>query len=325
MTTKIAEPFPTLKDLPLDAIRTDGGTQPRAAIDPETVREYAERMKAGDHFPPVTVYFDGKHRWLSDGFHRVAAAREAGIKTIQADVWEGTRDDAFWMSLAANKAHGLPRTNADKARVVKAALQARPGMSDSQIAEHCGVSDKTVAKHRAELEATSEIPKSTRRTGKDGRTTETANIGKSVPPKPAPAAPPDPDDIPLDLPSNPKGGDPAPNDAPAAEVVTDRLGHPVEGKVAEAFRRRHEVQALMLAVSKVKTVVLKAIEAKDLLFADVNPSRFEAECNNAYHQLKAALPYAACPYCRAAGCKACYGRGWIGEAAYDRAPRELKA
>ena len=325
MTPKTPEPFPTLKDLPLDAIRLDGGTQPRASIDPETVREYAERMRAGDHFPPVQVYFDGTDHWLSDGFHRVKAAREAGLAAIQADVWEGTRDDAFWMSLGANKAHGLPRTNADKARVVKAALQARPGMSDSQIAEHCGVSDKTVAKHRADLEATSEIPKSTRRTGKDGRTTETASIGKSAPPKPAPAEPPDPDDIPLDLPAKPKGAAAGSGGAPAAEAVTDQVGRPIEGKVAEAFRRRHEVQALMLAISKVKTTVLKAIEAKDLLFADVNPSRFEAECNNAYHQLKAALPYAACPYCRAAGCKACHGRGWIGEAAWDRAPRELKA
>ncbi|MBE3099910.1 MAG: hypothetical protein IMZ44_22560 [Planctomycetes bacterium] len=81
----------------------------------------------------------------------------------------------------------------------------------------------------------------------------------------------------------------------------------------------------MTTVSKVKTTVLKAIEAKDLLFADINPSRLEAECNSAYHQLKAALPYAACPYCRAAGCKVCLGRGWIGKLAWDRAPRELKA
>jgi len=321
MTTKTPEPFPTLKDLPLDAIRTDGETQPRAAIDPETVREYAERMKAGDHFPPVQVHFDGTDHWLSDGFHRVRAAVAAGQTTIQAEVWEGTRDDAFWMSLGANKAHGLPRSHADKERAVKAALAARPQLSDRAIADHLGVSPSTVAKYRP----TVQIGQSTERTGLDGRVIRTANIAKAARRRAGSPAPPDPDDIPLDLTTKPKGGDPAPSGAPAAEVVTDRLGYPVEGKVAEAFRRRHEVQALMLAVSKVKTVVLKAIEAKDLLFADVNPSRFGAECNNAYHQLKAALPYAACPYCRAAGCKACHGRGWINEGVYERAPKELKA
>ena len=324
MTTNTPEPFPTLKDLPLDAIRTDGGTQPRASIDPETVREYAERMRAGDHFPPVQVYCDGTDHWLSDGFHRVKVAREAGLATVQAEVWKGTRDDAFWMSLGANKGHGLQRTNEDKARVVKAALLARPGMSDSQIADHCGVSDKTVAKHRAELEATSEIPKSTRRTGKDGRTTETANIGKAPDTKAAPAAPPNPDDIPLDMPGTPQGAAPAASAALAVEAVTDRVGHAVEGKVAEAFRRRHEMQALLLAVMKVKSTVLQAVEAKDLLYTDILPARFQADCANVIRQLKAAMPHAACPYCRAAGCKACHGRGWVGELAWNAAPKEMK-
>jgi len=334
MTAKTPEPFPTLKDLPLDAIRLDGGTQPRVKIDWDVVHEYAERMRAGDHFDPITVYFDGKHHWPSDGFHRSYAAREAEKTSLQAEVWDGTLDDAVWMSLGANKNHGLRRAKEDKERVVRHALRLHPEKSDSAIANHCGVSDKTVAKYRAEMEATSEIPKSSRRVGKDGRKTEVANIGpetreregsKSSAPAARSPEPPDPDDIPLDLPSKPKGGDPAPSDAPAAEAITDRLGHPIEGKVAEAFSRRHEIQALMLAVSKVKSVVLKAIEAKDLFYADVNPSRFEAECNNAYHQLKAALPYAACPYCRAAGCKACHGRGWVNEGVYERAPKELKA
>ena len=322
MTAKTPEPFPTLKDLPLDAIRTDGGTQPRERIDADVVHEYAERMREGDRFPRVSVYFDGTDHWLSDGCHRVKAAREAGLATIQAEVWEGTRDDAFWMSLGANKDHGLRRTNEDKARAVKAALAAKPQLSDAAIADHVGVSDRMVAKYRAET--TPKVSESAERVGRDGRRINTANIGKA---KAVPAAGPplDPDDIPLDLPSKTKGGDPAPSDAPAAEAITDRLGHPIEGKVAEAFSRRHEIQALMLAVSKVKSVVLKAIEAKDLLYADVNPSRFEAECNNAYHQLKAALPYAACPYCRAAGCKACHGRGWVNEGVYERARKELKA
>ena len=323
-TTKTPEPFPTLKNLPLDAIRLDGGTQPRAAIDAETVREYAERMKAGDHFPPVQVYFDGTDHWLSDGFHRVKAAAEAGQTTIQAEVWEGTRDDAFWMSLGANKDHGLRRTNDDKARAVKAALAAKPRLSDRAIADHVGVDHETVRKYRAVAASTGEIRQSAERTGKDGRTINTANIGKAAGATAEPSAPPDPDDIPLDMPGTPQGTAVASGAASSAEAVTDRVGHAVEGKVADAFRRRHEMQALVLAVMKVKSAVLKAVEAKDSLYTDILPARFQADCGNVIRQLKAAMPHAACPYCRAAGCKACHGRGWVGELAWNAAPKELK-
>jgi hypothetical protein len=324
-TTKAPAPFPTLKDLRLDAIRLDGGTQPRVRIDEEIVREYAERMKAGDRFPPVQVYFDGTDHWLSDGFHRVKAAGEAGLKSIQADVWEGTRDDAFWMSLAANKDHGLRRSNDDKARAVKAALVARPRLSDRQIADHVGVHFDTVAKYRAELKASGTIGNSDSRTGRDGRTINTANIGKAAGEKAKPPTPPDPDAVPLDLPDATKDAASAPDAAPAANVVTDQEGHVVEGKVADAFRRRHELQALILAVMKVRSAVLKAVEAKDPLYTDILPSRFQADCGNVIRHLKAAMPHAACPYCRAAGCKACHGRGWVGELAWKAAPRELKA
>jgi len=292
-------------------------------IDPETVREYAERMKAGDRFPPVQVYFDGTDHWLSDGFHRVKAAGEAGIKSIQAEVWEGTRDDAFWMSLGANKDHGLRRTNDDKARAVKAALAARPRLSDRAIADHVGVHFNTVAKHRAEIQGVT-ITNCDSRTGKDGRTINTANIGKAARTK-IEAPPPDPDDVPLDIPEGSKDAAPRSETAPAADVVTDQEGHVVEGKVAEAFRRRHEIQAQVLAVMKVRSTVLKAVEAKDPLYTDILPSRFQADCGNVIRQLKAAMPHAACPYCRAAGCKACNGRGWVGELAWKAAPRELKA
>ncbi len=55
-------------------------------------------------------------------------------------------------------------------------------MSDGQIAEHVGVSDMMVAKYRREL--TPKVLESPTRTGRDGRTTNTANIGK---PNPAPS------------------------------------------------------------------------------------------------------------------------------------------
>lgn len=59
-------------------IRRDGGTQPRAGMNSNTVGEYTVAMREGQTFPPVTVYFDGTDHWLADGFHRTAAALKAG-------------------------------------------------------------------------------------------------------------------------------------------------------------------------------------------------------------------------------------------------------
>lgn len=147
--------------LALDKIRTDGGTQPRAALRIDTIQEYAELMRAGVDFPPVTVYFDGESYWLSDGFHRLQAARQGKPdKVIEAEVIQGTLADAQWHSFSANKSHGLRRTNEDIERVVKAAL-AHPkaeGLSNYEIAAHCGVDEKTVRKYRNAMRPSTEVP-----------------------------------------------------------------------------------------------------------------------------------------------------------------------
>ena len=61
--------------LAINLIRLDGGTQPRAEVNGPTVADYAEDMLAGASFPPVTVFYDGAHYWLADGFHRCLARK----------------------------------------------------------------------------------------------------------------------------------------------------------------------------------------------------------------------------------------------------------
>ena len=55
-------------ELQLNQIRTDGGTQPRAQLNYNTVTEYAESIEDGATFPPVEVMYDGSDYWLWDGF-----------------------------------------------------------------------------------------------------------------------------------------------------------------------------------------------------------------------------------------------------------------
>jgi hypothetical protein len=165
--------------LPLSKIRTDGGTQPRMVMDYDAIEGYMDDMLVGVKFPPVIVFYDGTDYWLADGFHRREAAFGVERKEIDADVRQGTLEDAQWFSFSANRTNGLRRSNEDKQRAVKAALlhPNGAGKSDGSIAQHLGVDPKTVSAWREKL--TMEIPESTVRTGSDGRKINTSNIGKS--------------------------------------------------------------------------------------------------------------------------------------------------
>ena len=82
-----AQPQATM--LVLQRITNDGGTQMRAGMDPETIKEYEEAIDNSEAwpFPPVIVYHDGDRYWLADGFHRVNAAhRSGGYLDIPADI-----------------------------------------------------------------------------------------------------------------------------------------------------------------------------------------------------------------------------------------------
>jgi hypothetical protein len=145
-------------------------------------------MKNGCEFPPLTVVFDGASYWLVDGFHRRWAAIKSKIDKFKCHVVQGTREDARWLSYGVNQDHGLPRTNEDKKKAVIAALKHPNGAkkSDTAIAAHVGVNDKTVAKYRSELSVSSEIPKIETREVTRGGTTytqDTANIGRAINPR----------------------------------------------------------------------------------------------------------------------------------------------
>lgn len=167
---------PTL--LPVELLRLDGHTQPRAHLHQKLIEDYTASRKAGAQFPPITVFLDGQHYWVADGFHRVKSADGR----ILCDVRRGTKKEAQWYSYGVNQTHGERRSNEDKTRAVEAALKhpLGAGRSDSFIAKHVGVDPNTVAKRRAELENTSEIPKSTTRCGSDGRTMRIGNIGSKT-------------------------------------------------------------------------------------------------------------------------------------------------
>jgi hypothetical protein len=160
--------------LQLRKIRMNGGTQPRAGLNDETVAEYAAAMQSGALFPPVVVFYDGTDYWLADGFHRLNAHLVSDAQEIACEVHSGTQRDAVLYAAGANATHGLRRSNDDKRRAVLMLLEDDEWSqwSDRVIAEKCGVSHPFVGKVRA---STGNIT-STRKTA-NGTVMETVNIG----------------------------------------------------------------------------------------------------------------------------------------------------
>ena len=174
---------PTIRQIPIASLRLDGGTQIRQERSEETIADYAEKMRAGEVFPPVVAYYDGEEYWLADGFQRVMARGLAGASTIDVDVRPGTQRDAILFACGANAEHGAQRTNEDKRSAVETAvrLYAREDIrkSDADVANICRVSNSFVhAQRQLLVKGGLDLP--TKVLGKDGRTRETASVGENM-------------------------------------------------------------------------------------------------------------------------------------------------
>jgi len=312
----------TIVSLPLTKIVADGDTQPRAAIHDDTVLDYAESLAAGTRFPPLAVFHDGTCHWLADGFHRFHGARKAGLKTLPCELHEGTVEDARWYATGANTTHGLRRTNADKRRAVKLALQLHPEYSDRQIAEHCGVSDFLVrdARFRCENLAPERI-------GRDGKSYPVPPL---PPGDPAPA-PNDPDATAFPPPDEPSDERPAippvppmpPALAMSASVagpapVVDGVGRVIPPHLHELWARRHEITDMMHAISTMRGALQRASEQKDPLFTEMHCLIVVSDLKLVYQKLSTAVPFALCTNCHGLkpvmeGCRLCSGNGLISQ------------
>ncbi len=144
----------------------DPQVQIRDGLNRDKVEEYAQVL---DQLPPVALFEEDGRLYLGDGFHRIESARLAGRESIEATVSLGGRAAALEHAARANAKHGIPLTNAEKARAVKRLLGLHPEWSDNLIAKELGVSDHTVRKYRRELESTSQIAKLDVRQGADGK------------------------------------------------------------------------------------------------------------------------------------------------------------
>ena len=142
------------KNLNIDLIITDRGTQSRVEVNEPTVADYAQAVLDGDKFPPIIVFHDGTDYFLADGFHRYFAHLRAKRVSIFCEVKRGTARDAKRFGFGANNKNGLRPTIADRRKSVTEMVEDLEwqDLSDREIARECGVSHTFVATVRKEVE-----------------------------------------------------------------------------------------------------------------------------------------------------------------------------
>lgn len=140
-----------MKRVRLEDVAFDAGTQIRASISESVVADYAERMVDGTTFPPIVLFHDGSAYYLADGFHRFMAAQRNEFRDIDAEIHAGTKEDALWFALGANKANGQRLSEADKTHALRLAFQSWPDRSARSIAEQVGCSSTYASRIRDEV------------------------------------------------------------------------------------------------------------------------------------------------------------------------------
>ena len=143
--------------------------------------QYRDRGINSDHvatlaalegeWPPILVARDGS---VVDGAHRVHAARVIGLSRMPCILFDGTPKDAYLEFVRRNTRHGLPLTLRERQRAAAELLSSHRDWSDRLIAQHCGLSPRTVASLRRSGPAverlTAQNAQWDSRVGRDGRT-----------------------------------------------------------------------------------------------------------------------------------------------------------
>ena len=160
----------------LASLVIDTKYQTRVSMNECAIADYADaiRQAGGWPFPPIKVV----KQVLVDGFHRIAAARQViAAQDTPADLRRALQnipcervavdlanndisDLALQHALAANHAHGLRPSNADKRHAVELALDKWPDRSDREIAKLTGTSHTFASRVWGDLKVATLPPES---------------------------------------------------------------------------------------------------------------------------------------------------------------------
>ena len=118
--------------LKLSDITIDQAIAIRVEIDEDTVQRYQDSL---EQLPPIVVFHVDSKYLLADGFHRRAAAIRKGWDDIEAEVKEGTHEEAIEFAIYANLKHGKPLTKAEYEKAVYKLWTLHPKWGSRKIAK----------------------------------------------------------------------------------------------------------------------------------------------------------------------------------------------
>jgi hypothetical protein len=144
--------------LAIAGFQRDEALWPRAGLNREHVRDLAALYRAvgAGALPPILVVQLDSRRYLADGWHRCAAAEEAGLLHLNGHVKPVARlEDVYLEAMAAAAAseHPLGFTRPEKRAAADRLLALVPWYSDRCIARMAGVSQPFVSGRRKLMEA----------------------------------------------------------------------------------------------------------------------------------------------------------------------------
>lgn len=135
----------------VEDLTIDDSIQPRSALNQSRIDEFAEMYQGGVDMPAVEVHMVAGKMYLCDGFHRVAGALKAGLKSVEALVFEhSSRAQLMVAAVKANSLHGQPLTRAERrnsvVRIVEAFSESGWPWSQTEIAKMVGYSQSQVSR-----------------------------------------------------------------------------------------------------------------------------------------------------------------------------------
>ena len=153
--------------LPIAALEI-GPSRRERGVDPAHVAALAE---VAESWPPIVV--NRADRVVVDGQHRVAAAKQLGMREVEVIWFDGSDLESHLEFVRRNVSHGLPLTLAERRAAARRFVTSCPELSDRGIAAVCGLSPRTVRRLREEAGAVAERSNGSRRgqrrVGRDGR------------------------------------------------------------------------------------------------------------------------------------------------------------
>jgi ParB-like chromosome segregation protein Spo0J len=118
---------------------------------------------------------------------------------------------------------------------------------------------------------------------------------------------------------------------PEPAKPTDQNGKPLPKHLIEIFEKRSLFKNVLNKLTQLQTEYnILVADENDYATHEMNKIQAQNDLKNFKRQIKHAIPYAICPYCKGTGkdkgggCKICKSTSWIVKSVYDFVPTEMR-